>query len=221
MVAEKETSEIRARIRAGFLADQKLRTDQRRERVQTMTARQAFEGSDPADTRAFLKRLEQVGVEGCLAAELFRCQKASSRAKAYHGEYRDMAYDRKAGVIDRLCVALRNMRERRWGWQEDPCQGFARWVLYVELPQGQVSFHALERGDGPEYPREWDRQHASEERILAFCDSVLARGVTSLAVAVSDSDAMAVQTLSENGVSDAPVAVELVCSGGPDVPSGV
>lgn len=175
-IAVEATAAIRTRIRANLRASQKRRSRQRRERVQTMTARQAFEGSDAADTRAFLVRLEQMDDDGRLAADLFRCQKASTRAKIYRGEYRDKAYGRKADSIGKLCATLKSMHEWKWGWKMDPSQFFAPWVLYVELPQGQVSFHALERGDGPDYTREWDGQHESEARILAFCDSVLAHG---------------------------------------------
>jgi len=175
------TRERLAVMRANRRIRQKPDTDRRRQRVQTMTARQAFYGSDAADTRAFMRRLEQAGPEGCLAADLFRCQKASTRAKIYGRDYRNLAYDRKASFIHRLCNALTAMRDWRWGWKQDPCQNFARWVLYVELPQGQVSFHAPERGDGPDYPGEWDGQRASETRILAFCDSVLAPGLMHLA----------------------------------------
>jgi hypothetical protein len=70
--------------------------ERRRQRVQAKTARQVFYGSDAADTKAFMRRLEQAGPEGCLAAELFRCQKASTRAKMYRGDYRNLACDRKA-----------------------------------------------------------------------------------------------------------------------------
>ena len=77
-------------------AIQKHEREQRKKRVQTMTSNQVFEGAVAADTRAFLKRLEQLGAEGRLAAELFRCLKASTRAKMYRGEYRDIAYDRKS-----------------------------------------------------------------------------------------------------------------------------
>ena len=50
----------------------------------------------------------------------------------------------------------------------------ASWVLYVELPAGQVSFHSPTRGTGPDYTRDWDQQHASEERIIAFACAVAA-----------------------------------------------
>jgi hypothetical protein len=63
-----------------------------------------------------------------------------------------------------------------WGWKvdrtleakEDPHHQ----VLYVTLPQGQVSFHSANRLQGPEYPAEFDGAHASAERILAYCDAV-------------------------------------------------
>lgn len=61
-----------------------------------------------------------------------------------------------------------------WGWKQDPKEDRAKHVLYIDLPQGQVSFHATKRYRGPDYDGEWDGEHKSEERIIAFCDSVLA-----------------------------------------------
>ena len=152
---------------------QKSEAEQRRKKVRTMTAREAFDGSDASVTRLFLKRIDQGGAEGTLAAQLFRVQKASARAKVYRGDYGEMAYNRKSAAIRQLCALLGDKSEIRWGWKEDPAEGYATWVLYVDLPQGQVSFHSPDRHDGPDYIGEWDRQFASEERIVGYCKSVL------------------------------------------------
>ena len=147
----------------------------RRNRVHMMSSKDAYIGSDGADTRAFLKRLEQSCDEGHVAAQLFRCQKASARAKMYRGKYRGHAYNRKGDAIAVLTALLGTTPQLRWGWKADPVQHYAPWVLYVELPQGQVSFHSTRRGNGPDYLGEWDQQNASEHRILAYCDSLLLR----------------------------------------------
>ena len=47
------------------------------------------------------------------------------------------------------------------------------WVVYIDIPQGQVSFHSPDRYIGPDYMGEWDGSHMSEERILSYCDRVL------------------------------------------------
>ena len=86
----------------------------------------------------------------------------------------------------RLCGVLQTTHRRRWGWKADPGQDFAPWVLYVELPQGQVSFHSLERGEGPDYPSDWDQQYESESRILTYCDSLLAQHRDTLNVGGAD-----------------------------------
>ena len=52
---------------------------------------------------------------------------------------------------------------------------YARHVLYVDLPQGQVSFHSRVKYDGPEYGGDWDGKYKSEERIVEFADAVVAR----------------------------------------------
>lgn len=49
-----------------------------------------------------------------------------------------------------------------------------RWVLYVDLPTGQVSFHAPERGAGPNYPGKWNGvRGVSGERIVCWCQSLI------------------------------------------------
>ena len=60
-----------------------------------------------------------------------------------------------------------------WGWKPDPSQPYAKFVVYVDLPNGQCSFHLVDRYAGPDYLGEWDGQQASEERIIEFCEMVL------------------------------------------------
>ncbi|MFB3828940.1 MAG: hypothetical protein ACE15B_19395 [Bryobacteraceae bacterium] len=62
-----------------------------------------------------------------------------------------------------------------YGWKEDPAQPFHSWVLYVDLPPGQVSFHTAQRLTGPDYAGDWDGQHFSANRIIAFCNEILSR----------------------------------------------
>lgn len=146
-----------------------------------MNAREVFDGSDGGLTRRYTVQLSKCGPRGVVAVYLFRAQKASTRARQYHGgivgigSYRDLAYQKKNESIRELCAALERFAEDLlipYGWKLDTNERFAPWVLYIELPQGQVSFHAMERGHGPEYTAELDGVHASRERILAFCDSI-------------------------------------------------
>jgi hypothetical protein len=134
-------------------------------------------GSHGGRTRSYLSKLEKLGWEGKVAAQVFRAQKASSRAKAYKGgltnvSYSDLAYDAKAKAISRLCELLAEDPTRMtWGWKEDPSEDYAPWVLYVELPNGQVSFHSRERMTGPNFVGKWDEAYDSDLRILQFCDN--------------------------------------------------
>jgi hypothetical protein len=146
-----------------------------------MKASDVFSGSDGSLTRAYYARLLLRGPMGIIAMNLFRAQKCSTRAKKYRGgiagkgSYRDMAYDRKNYSMRELCKALLEYGEQvkiRFGWKQDPRQPHASWVLYVDLPQGQVSFHCTERFAGPDYAGDWDQQRASQIRILRFCDDV-------------------------------------------------
>lgn len=141
-----------------------------------------YEGSDGAATRALYARLQAIcGPAGVIAMNLFRAQKASSRAKVYRGgvrglgSFRAMAYEKKNWSIQNLCAALKEHSAAlgmEWGWKEDPDREFHNWVLYVDLPTGQVSFHAATRGEGPDYPRDWDGCKASAERIVEWVQQV-------------------------------------------------
>jgi len=119
-----------------------------------------YEGSDGDATRALYARLAELGPAGQVAVNLLRAQKTSSRAKVYRGRrYKSAAYDTKQWSIGNLSKILGEHAEEcglGWGWGEDPQQPFHKFVLYVDLPTGQVSFHTDQRGEGPDYPGEWD-----------------------------------------------------------------
>lgn len=135
----------------------------------------AFHGSDATVTRRLHRQLEQAGQPGVIAAALMRAQKASTRAKLYRGDYVDWSYGRKAvGMTALVGLLASDPCGMTWGWGYDPAESWFPWVLYVELPEGQVSFHAHGRGDGPDYPGDWDGEHKSVSRIIAFADRILA-----------------------------------------------
>ena len=156
-----------------------------------MKAIEVFAQSNGELTKRYYVELEKRGSLGLIAVNLFRAQKTSTRAKLYRGRrYKDAAYDTKTWSMQNLVKILADRWPELWreniesgadrptyGWKEDPETLFgerASWVLYVDLPQGQVSFHSPTRLDGPDYVGEWDGQRKSAERILAFCDSVYA-----------------------------------------------
>lgn len=148
--------------------------------IETVTARDVFDGSDSVLTRRYLVALEGKGSFGRIAANLFRAQKASTRAKLYRGglqtvSYGDLAYRHKGEGLETLCELLMESSATGifWGWGIDDAQGYACYVLYVDLPQGQVSFHSPDRFRGPTYQEEWDGTGLSEDRILQFCDAVM------------------------------------------------
>jgi hypothetical protein len=124
-----------------------------------------YDGSDGAATTALYAALETHGPAGVVAVNLFRAQKASARAKVYRGglpgkgSYRGLAYERKQWSLNNLGTVLGQHATAlglAYGWQFDPETGGFPWVLYVDLPSGQVSFHAPARGQGPDYPGVWD-----------------------------------------------------------------
>jgi hypothetical protein len=154
-----------------------------------VTALEVYNGSDGDLTKAYYAELEKRGPIGTVAVNLFRAQKCSARAKIYrggirgHGSYRGLAYDRKNWAMQNLCRVLLKHGAAlgiTFGWKEDPAQEYHNWVLYVDLPTGQVSFHAATHGEGPLYRGDWDGSHLSAERILEFCDLVASREMAAI-----------------------------------------
>jgi hypothetical protein len=118
---------------------------------------------------------------GEIAVNLFRAAKCSGRAKVYRGgirgkgSYRKMAYHRKEWSIQNLCVILAQhaiAHGIEFGWKRDENEKFASWVVYVDLPTGQVSFHSPVRHDGPDYKKDWEGTRLTAERVIAFCERV-------------------------------------------------
>jgi hypothetical protein len=142
-----------------------------------------FQGSDGDATKALYDRLSKCGPLGQIALNLFRAHKNSARAKVYRGgirgqgSFKGMAYDRKEWSIRNLCDVLdRNRVGIRWGWAIDEEQEFHKHVLYVDIPTGQVSFHAAARGKGPDYYGKWDGvREAGAGRICEWCARLLER----------------------------------------------
>lgn len=143
-----------------------------------MKAIEVYSKSDGELTKMYYAKLEKLGPVGLVAVCIFRAQKCSTRAKRYrggnsHGHFKDQAYERKNWSMGLLCKSLQQNPLYQFGWKPDPGQEWNPWVLYIDLPQGQVSFHSPTRGVGPDYPGDWDQTHLSEARIIQFCDSVM------------------------------------------------
>ncbi len=145
-----------------------------------------YKGSDGEATKALYAALQDFGPLGLVAINLFRAQKCSERAKLYRGgirgrgRYKDMAYDRKQWSRDNLCAVLIEHSAAlgiKWGWKPDPNTLFGEresYVLYVETPNGQCSFHSPTRGKGPDYSGEWDGQRGmTVQRVIDFVAAVL------------------------------------------------
>lgn len=137
-----------------------------------------YRGSNGDATKALYAELETIGTAGTIAVNLFRAQKASERAKAYRRRYKGAAYEKKQWSMENLASALSVHAAALgfvWGWGEDEKQPFHRYVLYVELPTGQVSFHTERRGDGPDYPAKWDGMPGmGAERVCRWVGRLLA-----------------------------------------------
>lgn len=141
-----------------------------------MTALEVFTQSNGDVTKAWYAEVNKLGPSGELAVALFRAQKRSTAAKKYRGrQYTSAAYDVKNWSMSEVCRILVAYPALaiKWGWKIDLATPGFEWVLYVDLPPGQCSFHSASRLQGPDYHGDWDGQHKSAERILAFCDAVI------------------------------------------------
>lgn len=144
----------------------------------TISVRSAYYGSDGQVTVALMDKLLACGDDGVLAVLLFKAQKASTRAKKYRGgdgrkSYRSMAYDRKNKTLMDLAAFLDETGGESWGWGRDwKTPGFS-WVLYVDLPTGQCSFHSATRGPGRDYDGRWEPRKASELVVIEYCELVM------------------------------------------------
>lgn len=141
-----------------------------------MTTLQIYEGSDGDATKLLYNRLEALGPVGTIALNLFRAAKCSERAKLYSRKFRGEAYGRKQWSLRNLDAALTAHAEAlglSWGWKRDPAQALHCWVLYVDIPTGQVSFHTDVRASLRDYGGEWTGIGGGPYRIVNWCDRLL------------------------------------------------
>lgn len=140
-----------------------------------MTVLEIYAGSNGEATKDLYSRLEKLGPAGVVALNLFRAQKASSRAKVYRRKFKGVAYEKKNWSLKLLCEALAASSPYfSFGWREDPTQEYHTWVLYVDLPTGQVSFHSATALRPERYDKPWDGSGDSATRIIRFVESILA-----------------------------------------------
>jgi hypothetical protein len=164
---ESDPSENMDRIISEYNAEKNIRHGE-------MRAIEVFKQNNGSVTSAYYASLAQKSPLGPIAVALFRAQKRSWRAKQYRrGKWARAAYDVKNWSISELCRLLKET-SWCWGWKRDPSTPGYEWVLYVDLPFdcGQVSFHNPQRGEGPDYPKDWDQRRECIERIIRFCDLV-------------------------------------------------
>lgn len=156
-----------------------------------MTALDVYNGSSGDATKALYARLEALGSIGVVAMNVFRAHKCSARAKDYSRRYKGEAYGRKQWSMENLCAELLKADlPIRWGWKQDPAREFHNWVLYLDLPTGQVSFHTAARGKGPDYPDQWDgAKGIGSTRVCTWVDDLLSGRVTITTIAAPASPA--------------------------------
>lgn len=143
-----------------------------------------FAHQNGSATKDLYDRLDALGPAGKVALNLFRACKRSGRAKDYrNGKWRRQAYDVKQWSMGNLCRELGTHADAlgiEWGWKIDPAQSFHKWVLYVVIPTGQVSFHNETRLCDRDFPGEWDGSHASPQRIIAWTTKLLSSSASTM-----------------------------------------
>lgn len=142
-----------------------------------MTSKEAMKTGSGEKVVEFLFELGARAEQGAIASALFRAQNNSSRAKRGRRGRRDR-YSNKNEALAALVMSLDIFKQHKFGWGYDEATIGYPHVLYVELPQGQVSFHSAKRFAGPIHDREWDSERASADRIAGYCDSVLQESKT-------------------------------------------
>lgn len=138
-----------------------------------MEARFVFNQQNGDVTKSYYAEMNAIGIEGQLAVALFRAQKRSTAAKKYKGrKLTRSAYDVKNWSLSEVCRILAKDIGMTWGWKYDRAAVNFEWVLYVDLPQGQCSFHSPDRLAGPDYGGSWKPKRPSVEVIIDYCNSI-------------------------------------------------
>jgi hypothetical protein len=132
-----------------------------------------------------------------LVAECAKAQAASDRAKTHAAanvHYLDWSGSEASYRASRAKVAADYAEKERalraicalapaagvvFGWGGDPESHAARWVLYVDLPAGQVSWHTRSRGTGPTYKGRWDGVRDAAAGRIAEQQRELSQGAAS------------------------------------------
>lgn len=67
-------------------------------------------------------------------------------------------YGKKEHLLREACRLATKQDRFTWGWKEDPCPppNGAAWALYFDAEGKQISFHTFARGNGPDFPGEWN-----------------------------------------------------------------
>jgi hypothetical protein len=151
------------------------------------TIAEIYHGSNAADTRKLLDRVRELGHAGRIAAVIFRLQKTAARWRSYKGSVTrgDYSVSRQTLAKEYITEAAAELARLltvddygiAWGWHFDRHVKFQdpEHVLIVELPAGQVSWHVISRGVGPDFaglPDAVDRETA-EQRVLAHVSSMI------------------------------------------------
>lgn len=141
-------------------------------------AMEVFAQNNGEVTKAYYAELDAIGPMGKVCTALLRAQKRSDAAKRYRArKHTESAYGVKNWSINeltRLMLEHASLLGIRWGWKKDRNTPGYEWVIYVDTPNGQVSFHSPYRGSGPQYEGRWDGiRGIGRYRITDLCDHVL------------------------------------------------
>lgn len=135
-------------------------------KIEARNVRERVQSKDPFAFRSLLESLENLGVEGKLAALCLT---------AHRSYIIEQIGKRKSDLFEKLCKLL-DSSSLNWGWGKARI-GF-KWILYIDLPVGQVCFSTSDMigdqfydGTNREGPLE------NENRVVAFAESIFRRNM--------------------------------------------
>ena len=88
--------------------------------------------------------------------QLMEAEEFNIKAKEGLYKYQDCNYGKK---VECLRNAISKLPETQWKfWWQGCSEGLARYIFYVELPGGQVSWHGTDTADMVDVPKDKDRE---------------------------------------------------------------
>ena len=152
---------------------------------ETIRVVKAFYGYDAMAIQDVKARLKAGGLKGELADLLFEAERTdlnagvcrTTPACSWTSRHR-RKWDRWIRALKALVSFLDRSASQlgiHWGWQEHENQTGPFWVVFIDLPTGQVFYSAPERLTDHQYEGSMEWSESNEIPIFEFCEEILAK----------------------------------------------